>query len=122
MATIKARRWWNKTPFYLETGKTYRFSASGTWIDWTHKASATGFYADKLESCEKWRREPDAKWFSAIGRINKKKNTQFDIGKLLEGDTPYTATASGVLYCFANDVRFMYWNNKGAIDLQVEEL
>jgi hypothetical protein len=46
----------------------------------------------------------------------------FDIGHLIETDSVYTASATGVLYCFANDVWFMYWNNKGFIDLQVEAL
>lgn len=41
---------------------------------------------------------------------------------LIETDSVYTASATGVLYCFANDVWFMYWNNKGFIDMQVEAL
>jgi hypothetical protein len=68
------------------------------------------------------RRFPEAKWFSLIGSIEKKKNTFFDIGRLIEENGIFTATTSGNLECFANDVWFMYWNNKGAIELEVIEL
>jgi len=27
--------------------------------------------------------------------------------------------STGLLYCFANDVSFMYWNNEGEIQLTV---
>ena len=122
MATIKAGCRHNRTCFRLQSGKTYRFSASGTWRDWGHETSATGYTDDKLRRWEKWRRAPDAKWFSVIGRIDRRKQSQFDLGRLIETGAPYTATATGVLYCFANDVWFMYWNNKGAIELQMEEV
>ena len=57
-----------------------------------------------------------------IGQIDDLQDTQFDIGKLLAYDSPYEATATGVLHYFANDLWIMYWNNRGAIDLRVEEL
>lgn len=122
MATIEAKRRLNRTPFRLEKGKRYRFSASGTWKDWTRECSATGYTAEKLRRWEGWRRERNGKWFSVIGCIGKMRGTQFDIGHLIETNSVYTASATGVLYCFANDVWFMYWNNEGSIDLQFEPL
>jgi len=68
---------------------------------------------------------PEAKWFSVIGQIDDLEDTQFDIGELIENRenrSLYEATATGVLHCFANDISFMYWNNRGAINLRVEEL
>ena len=32
-----------------------------------------------------------------------------------------TATSEGALYCFANDMYHMYWNNFGAVSLSVAE-
>lgn len=122
MAAIEARRPLNRTPFRLEKGKRYRFSASGTWKDASHECSAAGYTTEKLRRWERWRRERNARWFSVIGRIDNIRETQFDIGRLIEANAVYTASATGVLYCFANDVRFMYWNNEGSIDLQVELL
>ena len=122
MAAIRANFRLVKTPFAIENGKTYRFSASGKWTDLFHKSSATGYSAAYLKWFERWRRVPDAKWFSVIGQIDDLQDTQFDIGKLIEDDSPYEATATGVLHCFANDLWIMYWNNRGAIDLGVEEL
>ena len=122
MAEIRARCQLVKTPFELDKGKSYRFSASGMWTDFFIKTSASGYSAWYLKCFERWRKVPEAKWFSLIGQIDEGKDTQFDIGKLLEEDALYIATATGVLHCFANDLRFMYWNNRGAIDLRVEEL
>ncbi len=117
---IRARRHLNETPFRLEIGRKYRFDASGRWTDLIRRASATGYSACYLRWFERWRRMPEAKWFSVIGQIDDLENTQFDIGKLIENRGSYEATATGVLHCFANDISFMYWNNSGAINLRVE--
>jgi hypothetical protein len=123
MALIKANRWSNTTNIRLEEGESYRFYSSGMWTDGgTPPCTAAGYSSPKLERWERLRREPQAKWFSIIGRVENRKETQFDIGNLLERRASYKAVTSGVLYCFANDVWFMYWNNSGAVDLQIEKL
>jgi len=48
--------------------------------------------------------ERNAKWFSLIGCIDKRRDTQCDIGRLIETESVYTASATGTVYCFANDV------------------
>ena len=70
---------------------------------------------------ERWSKKPFAKWFSVIGQLDKREDTMFDIGKLIEDGAVYQATDSGVLHCFANDLWFMYWSNTGHIHLFVEE-
>ena len=122
MATIKANRRLVRTPFALEKGKVYRLSATGKWTDFIPTTTASGYSAFYLKCFEKWRRLPDAKWFSIIGQIDDQRETRFDIGILLEKNEPYLSTAPGVLQCFANDLSFMYWNNWGAIELGVEEI
>ena len=122
MATIKANRRLVRTPFALEIGKVYRLSATGKWTDFIPTTTASGYSAFYLKCFEKWRRLPDAKWFSIIGQIDDQRETRFDIGILLEKNDPSLSTATGVLQCFANDLSFMYWNNWGAIELGVEEI
>lgn len=122
MSTIKAKCHSNRTSIQLEEGKRYRFKASGHWKDAWEQCPATGYTSMMLWPFEMLRREPRAKWFSAIGRIDDKPNTQFDIGDLIETDGIYTATETGTLYCFANDVWFMYWNNTGEIELDAQRV
>ena len=119
MSKIEAKKRWNRTPFHVEDGKRYRFTSVGNWQDASHDCSATGYTADSLRRWEWLKRERNAKWFSVIGRIDKRRSTQFDIGRLIDTDEVYIATATGILFCFANDVWFMYWNNKGAIDIEL---
>ena len=123
MAKIRARRRWNETPYHLQEGKSYLFSASGTWHDglaW--KVRPTGYSNFLLKPFERWRRKPKAKWFSLIGAIDRRTSSQFDIGRLIEEGETYRPGASGQLFCFANDLWLMYWNNFGAVDLEVEEV
>lgn len=123
-ATIVAKRRWNRTPFVLEQGKSYTFEASGKWFDKTIPADATGFPPEKMARFVPFRRFKDshANWFSVIGCCDKKKGTMFDIGELVSTQSVYKAEETGVLYCFANDIWTMYFNNTGAIRLVVKEI
>jgi hypothetical protein len=56
-------------------------------------------------------REP---WLALIGIIDGNRSSAFRIGET----SSWIATRSGELGCFANDIPGMYWNNKGAVDLQ----
>jgi len=122
MAAINARKTWNETPFELKVGSTYRFTVSGTWKDWTTPCDARGYDSDKLRLFEPLRRVRGAKWFSLIGALDKETETCFDIGRLIESGGTYTAQRAGRLFCFANDVSFMYWNNCGSIELNITEV
>ena len=122
MAKINARNRLTRTPFQIEQGKKYRFVSQGTWFDSKQECAATGYRSAKLRYFEWMRRMPAANWFSLIGRIDNKKGTQFDIGSLIEKDEVFSAITTGTLYCFANDVWFMYWNNKGFVDLEMQSV
>lgn len=122
MATIEAKRLWNRTDLKVEKGREYRFSAKRTWFDATIESSAGGKSYPKLDWLSWMKRMPSAKWFSVIGAIDKRRDTLVDIGRLIEEGATYTAPASGTLYCFANDVCFMYWNNDKSIELEMKEV
>ena len=121
-ATLQADCKNNPTGIQLVKGKKYRFSAKGTWYDAKIPSPPTGYELRRLALFKPLRRVPKAKWFSVIGNIDKSKATFFDIGSLIVSNKTYTAAASGELFCFANDVIFMYGNNSGSVELMVEEV
>ena len=64
------------------------------------------------------KRVDDGKWFALIGRADKQHPWVIKDGETV------TAPASGVLFCYFNDVQFekFYENNKGFVVLEVEEV
>jgi len=61
------------------------------------------------------RRAPNERWFALIGTIERNEANYFLIGV----EATIAPKAAGLLYCFANDVSFMFWNKKGEILLTV---
>ncbi|MEJ2199627.1 MAG: hypothetical protein P8X63_01225 [Desulfuromonadaceae bacterium] len=122
MAEIKATCRWNQTPYQVIKGHYYSFHAHGHWRDWTVSCDARGYASSRLRCFEKWRRMRQAQWFSLIGAIDRDPSTYVDIGGLIAEDKIWQAPCSGTLYGFANDAGFMYWNNRGSIDLQLSEV
>ena len=114
---ISARRYRNTTGVILEVGRTYRITAHGRWKDWNRLCDAYGYTSDKrlLKIAEQWRREPRARWFALVGRIREHPSHQFVLGR----DVTVSPEVNGELVCFANDVRFMYWNNCGTLTLTI---
>jgi len=115
--TIDSRPLWNDTEINLITGQKYHFQATGQWTDWTNTCDADGYQSLNffLKLCEGLRRMPQSPWFALIGSINKDKNSFFLIGT----DKEITASKTGRLYCFANDVIIAYGNNQGNLQLRV---
>ena len=115
--TICARSPWNRTGFRVSAGQSYRFVAVGRWCDASNCCGADGYESSSpvLKVFERRRRVKNARWFALIGSVGGK--YRFVIGSASE----WTAPANGELWCFANDVRFMYWNNAGAVNLTVTE-
>lgn len=112
--------WW-KPPVVLQKGERYFFRASGRWFDASIPHDPNGRDVEKLE---KWKRfirckENGATWFTLIGSVGKDSRSFFPIGDGSFWPDGWVATTSGQFYCFANDVRFMYWNNKLKIDLEI---
>ena len=119
---ISAKEKWNHTGFVLEAGGIYRFMAEGRWTDWTivygpdGGESGSNFF---LRLFERSRRSPKHNWFALIGGIGEDDATTFLIGSL---NPHFTAVCGGELTCFANDVPFAYFNNKGSVILTIERL
>ena len=114
---IESARYWNNTRIPVKTGERYEFEAQGTWSDAGIVCGPEGYRSPNFlfVLLASFRREPRAQWFALIGAINGDKATQFLIGT----GVTWTATQSGVLTCFANDLPLFYFNNSGAIDLVV---
>ena len=117
---IDARKRWNRTGIVLEAGKRYDFEAAGgeSWRDGNIVCGADGYECDRLRLFARLRRVPFARWLALIGALGSDGATLFPIGRAMEN---YIPLRSGELYCFANDVWFMYWNNAGSVELTVYE-
>ena len=110
---------WNDSGVDLVTGATYNFVVDGsqTWNDFSIVSSADGYRSRPGQRIwENLRRMPAANWFMLIGTIGKSMDCPFIIGSRL---LHFTAAIPGRLYCFANDLRFMYWNNSGSIKVEI---
>jgi hypothetical protein len=110
--TIAAATFDNHTGVLLQPGITYQLRAHGTWCDASIKCGPDGHDAAKLRSFRWMRRAPRQNWFALIGHA---------AGQTFPISTAATITPAkaGELLCYANDVPFMYWNNKGAVTLTI---
>jgi hypothetical protein len=119
MARIEARREWNHTGVRLERGVRYLMEAQGQWTDLFLKYGPEGGPSRfaYLRRFEHKRRIPSADWFALCGAVDENEDSKFVIGAGRE----YTATATGELTCFANDVPgwFFLINNHGSVELKV---
>ena len=115
--TILASEKWNGTQIKLVAGAQYHCTARGQWTDSTIVCNADGYTSSNpvLRASEWLRRAPNERWFALIGTIERNEANYFLIGV----EATIAPKAAGLLYCFANDVSFMYWNNKGEIQLTV---
>jgi hypothetical protein len=118
--TVAARRLWNDTGVVLEQGRTYRFTAAGEWVDAWNRCGPDGYASNNvfLRLAEWARRDPPEPWFALIGAHAHDLSTRFAIGAGSECQPRQT----GELTCFANDVPFFYWNNRGEISLTIERV
>jgi hypothetical protein len=118
--TIRAHELWNRTGVAIEASATYLFEVRGDqhWFDFWIETDADGYSRWWLKLVEGLRRVPTANWFALIGTLDGSLESAWVIGR----GGQYTATASGELVCFANDIDSMYWNNWGALVLTVTRL
>jgi hypothetical protein len=116
-AVIQAREPWVSTGVYVEAGESYALSAAGTWVDKDYESGPEGYDSRKwyMHAAEWLRRYRQAKWFALIGCVGRDRNTTFVIGR---GAT-LNAKKPGVLVCYANDVPWFYFNNKGTVTLTI---
>ncbi|MCK9205482.1 MAG: hypothetical protein M0P66_00075 [Salinivirgaceae bacterium] len=111
-----ASQYWNDTGLIIEPGQTYRFEVSGTWTDSYIDTGADGFDKWFMACFKPFRRSPKNKWFALMGSLDKGK--PFLIGSRNE----ITFDKEGKLYCFANDVKGFYGNNKGEVTLKLKRI
>jgi len=117
---VAARRLWNDTGVVLEQGHTYRFTAVGKWVDAWNRCGPEGYASNNvfMRLAERARRVPSEPWFALIGAQARDLSTRFAIGVGSECQPRQT----GELTCFANDVPFLYCNNRGEIALTIERV
>lgn len=117
---IPASQVWQSTGIVVNPGEQYRLAASGTWHDASIPSGPEGYPSPNalFRALEGLRRSPADNWFALIGALNQDKRTLFRIGS----GTVFTARQPGTLCCFANDLRPMYWNNSGEVQLTVKRL
>jgi hypothetical protein len=118
-ACVYANRPWNDTGLDVVSGQTFNFSVpSGeVWIDWQRACGADGYASNRFtRPWEVFRRVPNAKWFELVATIGKSTQHPIVIGSRLLDFLP---DSPGRLYLFANDLPWMYWNNRGLIGVRI---
>jgi hypothetical protein len=120
VVTIESAVYWNRTKIPIQTGGRYRFSTSGMWMDGDISCGAGGYRSPNIlfDLVAPFRRYPAARWFELIGGFDEDPSSTFRIGAAKVA----TATRSGLLTCFANDISLLYFNNSGSIQLTVTRL
>jgi hypothetical protein len=119
---VHAEIQWNDSGVDLIANGKYDLVVLGsqTWNDASIVSGAGGYGSHSGQHIwERFRRIPTADWLELIGTIGKSTDSAFIMGKKLIGFSP---SISGRLYCFANDLRFMYWNNSGSIKAIVSRI
>ena len=140
---IPANDPWHFTGLYLEKNVTYRFAAEGEWSDDGIRCDPAGRViagplhqrfirnlgglGDVVERATGTslnlvfsRRENEHPWFCLIGAVanGAREDGEHETFRIGVG-TDFTPSASGYLFCFANDDWFMYENNSGRVGLSV---
>jgi hypothetical protein len=117
---VDSKKYWNDSGIILERDGRYQFASDPAqqWLDWSNPANANGYKSNSLllKLSEWFRRVPSADWFTLIGAIGMSERAAFIIGCSLKDFQP---VENGRLYCFANDLSFMYWNNSGTVTVRV---
>ena len=126
-ATVEANQYWNNSGLLIEKDVKYRveIEVNSAWMDWNQPASAIGWKTAESGFTKLLRktfaRDTNNGLFYLMGAIHGKCEDgracgyQFTIGNGIE----FTADASGEFCTFANDLPFMYWNNEGAIKINI---
>ncbi|MNE92950.1 hypothetical protein D3C80_1907370 [compost metagenome] len=109
------------TDVNLVQGARYYFRATGTWHDASIRCDANGYdrpYLNWVKATMRCKVD-GARWFTLIGAIDHAEASFFAIGDGNRWAAGWRAPASGRLEVFANDAALMYWNNRGAIMLEI---
>ena len=107
------------TRYAVVADQRYVITSEGTWHDSYIETDASGYSRWYLRPFVRLRRVPSANWFSLIGQIGPDTSTRIDLGRCIAHDQPFVAPKSGELLLFANDVRWMYGNNRGSVTVRI---
>jgi hypothetical protein len=106
---------YSPTDLLVSPGEEYEFSATGKWADESIHCDANGWIKEGwyafLSRFNRLRSHP---YFLLCGNLAKRESTNFAIG--LQRTIPIRDDKNGEdpfeLFLFANDLSFMYWNNR----------
>ena len=115
---VSARRRWNPLGVLARPGETFLFACQGRWWDLHLGSGPEGQPGNCIQRrVEHLKRMRDAPWFCVIGSLGTDGEALFAIGA--GGKWTNTTRRTAPLYAFANDVPGFYWNNWGAIRMEV---
>ncbi len=130
--TIVARDRYCWSKIHLVEGGRYRFviPPKQKWTDSKIKCGPEGWKTKDLywlkrtavRIAEKRRRHRKANWFEIIGALGKSDDRLIRIVAESKKSKPWTCPVEADLYGFANDVRLMYYNNKGSMKITIERV
>lgn len=118
--SVSSRLHWNHTYIAVEVGEVYEVAAriGSSWKDACRVVSARGYESWLLTPFRRLRRRSDASWFELIGGVGESESKTFRLDEW----RPATIQTAGELVLYANDARFMYWNNSGRLDVVVRRV
>jgi hypothetical protein len=119
---VYAHRLWNNSGIDILSGQIYTLTVphSERWVDSGKVCGADGYPSNWLmRPWEAFRRSPEGNWLQLIGTIGRSTKARIAVGSSL---TDFLPPFPGRLYFFANDLPWMYWNNKGALAVRVTRI
>lgn len=119
---VRAHCFWNDSGLDVRKGERYSVTASGSWWDLNFRSGAAGYSAPSWSVFQNLlqghRRMPGDKWFALGGQVLTVDRTTAPI----EVGENIFVPSDGRLTFFANDVPGFYWNNWGALTLQIRRV
>ena len=115
---VYARKLWNDSGINVVSGQVFNFAVptGQEWTAWRTRCNADGYNSTDLNRpFEIFRRVPNARWLQLIGTIGKSISPVIIGSQFVE----FLPPSAGRLYLFANDIPWMYWNNRGMIAVRI---
>ncbi len=138
---VCACRPWNKSPIKVEQGQTYIFSIleeTEEWVDGSVAATPENGWLNPFlkfggATFAFLKRSDKANWYALVGTLDSSDADSFvifepsrksdtDRNVSLITSRPITIARDGELYFYANDMKGRYFNNKGALRLQIKRI
>ena len=121
MFSVRAHELLNHTELLVSPGETYSIQPQkGRWVDWFIPSGPAGYHTPWTDRFKSKLRNPRAPFFALMVTVG-----DDDAGSRVVATPEHPCLArfepskQGELTFFANDLRGWYWNNWGAIEVQV---